>query len=186
MSNWSQNIFLTVNKRVGRKPWLDQLMRFWAVWGIYILIAGLFIWSLMVLYSRASALWVQYIVMSILSFVIGLLISTVIGRLSPAKRPKYALPGSKELIQLRHFEYWKSFPSDHTMAAFTLVFIAMAFNVGALWAVLLLCVALSIGLARIYVGVHFPRDIFGGILVAASGALMSMQLFVLFLFSQVL
>jgi undecaprenyl-diphosphatase len=181
MSSWSQKIFLHINATIGQKPALDRVMRFWAVWGIYILIAGLFVWSVHVLLPQSEVTWFLYLGVSALSFIVGFAVSAVIGRLLPAKRPKDALPGSRELITLKPFEYWKSFPSDHTIAAFTMVFTAMAFNVGASWALLCILFALSVGLARVYAGVHFPRDIFGGILVAAMVTLITMQSVMFFL-----
>ncbi len=163
--SWSQKIFLVVNAYIGKKPWLDTLMRFFAVWGIYVLIILIFVWSLFQFSEGGFALFV-FLVACQASFVIGLAVNALLGVIRPRKRPKDELPGTVELIQLRPFEYWKSFPSDHTMAAFTFVFVAMIFGLSALCSVFFLLFALLIGCSRVYVGVHFPRDIFGGLLVA--------------------
>jgi undecaprenyl-diphosphatase len=63
-----------------------------------------------------------------------------------------------------------SFPSDHTTAAaaagFGLLLTRFRRTGGAV-----LAMALLIGFARVYVGVHYPLDILGGLVTALLGAL---------------
>jgi undecaprenyl-diphosphatase len=59
----------------------------------------------------------------------------------------------------------QSFPSDHATAAFALALAALVFLSRPLGAVLLV-VALLIGFARVYCGVHYPGDILGSLLVS--------------------
>jgi undecaprenyl-diphosphatase len=59
----------------------------------------------------------------------------------------------------------QSFPSDHATAAFALALATLVFlsrRVGAA----LLAVAVLIGFARVYCGVHYPGDILGSLLVS--------------------
>lgn len=176
--SWSQQLFLQINARVGESPFLDRFMRFAASWLIYILILALVFWNLIFLYPTSLVRWYSYLGTSSLAFVIGIGVSALVGVLFPRRRPHDVMPGSRELLHLLPFEYWKSFPSDHTMAAFVLVFIAMAFGLQALAAIFFLVVAGVIAVSRVYVGVHFPRDIVGGLFLALLVALGATPLFV--------
>jgi undecaprenyl-diphosphatase len=62
----------------------------------------------------------------------------------------------------------QSFPSDHATAAFGVALAVIAF-LSRRWGVALLAVALLIGFARVYDGIHYPSDIAGGILAAVLG-----------------
>ena len=61
-----------------------------------------------------------------------------------------------------------SFPSDHTTFLFAIAWSFMFFRVK-FWS-LFLVLALFGGVARIYVGVHYPFDILGGIVIGLVGA----------------
>lgn len=61
------------------------------------------------------------------------------------------------------YEAGASFPSRHIslMAAFAFAYMSLRSK----WALLFLSLMLWVGIARVYVGVHYPLDIMGGILV---------------------
>lgn len=61
-----------------------------------------------------------------------------------------------------------SFPSGHTVLSFAIAFSVYFYNkkLGALFLVL----ALLVGFGRIFVGVHYPLDVLGGILISALSA----------------
>lgn len=62
-----------------------------------------------------------------------------------------------------------SFPSGHTTAAFSLnVTMALVFPQ---FALLFIAVAILVGISRIYMGVHYPTDVIGGIIVGSTFAL---------------
>jgi len=56
-----------------------------------------------------------------------------------------------------------SFPSGHISFFFALSFILLAFNKK--WGIYFMVFSLLMGVARIFVGVHWPTDILGGIIV---------------------
>ncbi|MBI4050790.1 MAG: phosphatase PAP2 family protein [Candidatus Doudnabacteria bacterium] len=83
------------------------------------------------------------------------------------KRPFVALPDVKLLIEKNGLE--ASFPSGHAAYMFAIAFAVWLFNrkIGAI----LIIAALILSFGRVYVGVHYPGDILGGIAVAAISVL---------------
>src|SRR3989344_1951061 len=89
-------------------------------------------------------------------------------------RPYIALV-FKPLIDL---EFSNSFPSGHASVFFALAMAVFLFNssmrltTSKKWGYYFFAGAILIGLARIYVGVHWPTDILGGIFVGIFSALL--------------
>ena len=104
----------------------------------------------------------------LLKIVLGLglvyLLDYLVGLIFPRPRP---FVNHQEIYQLaklfaRPIDY--SFPSHHTASAFVL-----ALSVLLDWkkfGIILLVMACVIGLGRIFIGVHYPTDILGGIVTA--------------------
>ncbi len=59
-----------------------------------------------------------------------------------------------------------SFPSDHTTFMFSIAFMFITFNEFRIIAIILSFLALVGGVARVFVGVHFPFDIAGSIIIS--------------------
>lgn len=68
-----------------------------------------------------------------------------------------------------------SFPSGHTTVMFAIAF--SLFYVNKKWAAVYLVLATVSAISRVVVGVHFPMDIAGGILVGLLSALISKAIF---------
>lgn len=64
---------------------------------------------------------------------------------------------------IRH-EQGESFPSRHSASALIIALTVLQYQ--AIWGYLLMIDALLIGISRILIAVHFPRDILGGYLLA--------------------
>ncbi len=75
------------------------------------------------------------------------------------------------------FNDWtfQSFPSGHSATA-----IATAFTIGFLWPrsfLVLLIVGVAVAISRVPVGMHYPTDVFAGIVIGALGAYLVRNLF---------
>lgn len=81
-------------------------------------------------------------------------------------RPCATYPELVELVKIPH-SY--SFPSGHTVSAMAVAF--TIFLQHRKFGIVTLVFAFLMGLSRLYVGVHFPTDVFGGIIVGALIAL---------------
>ncbi len=153
------NLLLEINGWSGNAV-LDATMKFAAgtlIFGSFVVLAVLC--GLQVLARRLDR-----IVLVGTSLVLALTLGRGAAELFPNERPFTQHP---ELHQLVHHEPGQSFPSDHSLAAF-----AIAFAVGAFlslrWGIALFVVATLVGFSRIYVGVHYPADIAGAAVIAAS------------------
>ena len=130
--------------------------------------------------GSARAIAQQLALLACLAVVVSLVVNQVAARVLPEQRPFITHPSQTHLLIAHAAD--KSFPSDHESVASA---IAIMLIVVAVWlraasarlrqlALLLALVgvicALYIGVSRIYVGVHYPGDILGGIGCGAIGA----------------
>lgn len=63
---------------------------------------------------------------------------------------------------------YQSFPSGHTTTAFAFAFVVGFLSVR--WFPLVLAIAAAVGVSRITVGMHYPTDVLGGVVVGTLGA----------------
>lgn len=146
-------LFSAINAWAGRFALLDGVGIFFARTAIF-LIPGLAFFDA----KMALPLLARMVLASALAFATN----SVIALLYFRPRPFLSLPDVHQLISL-HFLNSKSFPSDHTAISFAMaMMVAFAYPKLGVAAFL---VAFLIGVSRIFVGVHYPLDIFGGIVV---------------------
>ena len=70
-----------------------------------------------------------------------------------------------------------SFPSGHTTTAFAMALI-MAYIINRkAWSVILPVFALLAGYSRVYLGQHFPTDIFAGMCIGIVSAILSLLIY---------
>lgn len=87
----------------------------------------------------------------------------VLKNLIARPRPCWTYP---EMVQLVHNPSSYSFPSGHTTSAFAVAF--TVFSQHKKLGKVIIVMAAIMAFTRLYVFVHFPTDIYGGILVAAA------------------
>jgi len=151
------HLFELINAAAGQNDQVDDVFEWAAVWLIYVLGAAAAV-PLLGGLRRARPAVVRVAAVLGVAFVTGQLLAAVSTEVRPFQ--------THSVHQLIPHDPGPSLPSDHATAAF-----AVAFAVGAFlswrWGVALSVLAVVIGFARIWTGVHYPADVLVGALVAA-------------------
>ena len=156
--SWSHKLFFKINKQVGKRKWLDRIMFFCANYLIFILALMVIAWADCILKPTGFML---FVLVTTVVMTLGIGSSWLTGLLFSKRRPIVEFPKTKLLF--KSWKTWKSFPSDHTIIAFTLVLMPWLFGINMVFGAVLITLAFLVGCARVYAGVHYPRDIVGGI-----------------------
>jgi undecaprenyl-diphosphatase len=155
-------LFQAINGLAGRNTLADSLMKAIAGLGPYVLMGILaLIWFL----PRPTAPRGEerrVILYALLVAAAGLGVNQVIGHIWARPRPGIG----HVTTQLLGGSTDPSFPSDHATLAFGLAVPVLL--VLYRWGLLLFGCALLIGLARVYVGRHYPGDILGSLVVSVA------------------
>jgi undecaprenyl-diphosphatase len=174
--SWSHKLFLRVNASIGKNKARDRFMSFAGYWLLFILAFlmigyGVFEWI------QGNGAWlILFIELFLSAFIFAEAFSYLFAFIFRHPRPIVEFPN---IIQLRiPIETWKSFPSDHAIASFSLAGILLLLPGTAWWFIILtyMCASL-ISIARVYIGVHYPRDIIGGFVVAHAAVWLSPWIF---------
>jgi len=152
MLSFNQDLFLAINSYAGHSPLWDALGIALAE-GLQYFFIAVEVWLYFFAKRKEEALLAFYTVL------LGMGISKLISLIYFHPRPFMDGLGTK----LVHHRADSSFPSDHTtfMAsiAMALLFLPTTRRLGG-WLLLLSVIG---GMARVYVGVHYPLDILGGL-----------------------
>lgn len=163
--SWSHKLFLYVNRWAGTSPVYDALVRFWAVYALFLLAAAVVVFLLWGEFQIGTVIFV--FVRLPLTWAVGVAISWLIGWVYPHRRPALELPKTQQIIT--PLSNWKSLPSDHAFSAWLLAFAVLFSPNGGtvLWPIVLFFGCASIiSVARVLAGVHYPRDILAGAALA--------------------
>lgn len=166
-------LFQFINSLAGRWQFLDWLGIFCAKYLIYVIFIIVIAWWLDLHRTKPSTHWPlegrkKWLVFGHLSLSVGLalLANQLLALIRFRVRPFMDMQINK-LINKPFSE--KSFPSDHTSFAFAMAVVVFCYNKKL--GIVLLILSLLVGLSRIYVGVHYPLDILGGIVVGSLAAI---------------
>ena len=150
----NQRIFLAINNFAGKSHLLDLMMEMAAKYIPYLFIALLFcLW-----YGKRKneALYAGY------SSIVGIFINFILGLFYFHSRPFVDHLG---IVLLSH-KTDSSFPSDHTTFTMSIAFTLLAFKSTRGIGIITTFFALWCGVARVFVGVHYPFDILGSAIVS--------------------
>lgn len=162
MTSLNTQLLLDINGLAGQYHLLDVAMIFCAKYLIYIIFALATVLVGYLLYRRdwRSAAW--FVGSLAISF--GLL--QIAAHIYVDHRPFV----DHHLTQLIYHQAGKSFPSDHTTVTAALAFGLLFLTRFKATGLLLALGAIIIGFARVFVGVHYPIDILGGLITGLAGA----------------
>lgn len=162
MDSLNSDLFLAINQLAGENAILDASAIFIAEAMPFILIGVMVsLWFFANLNKRRISFFAGY------SVLLALLLSYLIGLLYFHPRPFVLNLGS----QLVEHAADTSFPSDHTTLIFAIASSYLFSRETLKLGVLLVLLSFLAGLARVFVGVHFPFDIIGAGLVGAVSSL---------------
>jgi len=155
--------FLIFNLRGLRPLWLDRIMLAVTQLGSGIAAAAIGL----VLFLAGDRLASYELILGTLTlWIVVELVKALVRRSRPFIRLTQArVVGSRAI--------GRSFPSGHTSQAFfTATLMAQHFHVNALMLLLMYSLAMLIGITRMYVGAHYPRDVLAGALLGSAWGLL--------------
>lgn len=156
--------FLFVNLRGRRPRWLDRVMGGFTQIG-----NGIFIAALAVVFFLAGDHLSAYglILGALTLWLVVELVKLLVRRRRPFIRLTQARIVGRRAIG-------RSFPSGHTSQAFFMATLLAGYFHAGVWAVCLLyALALGVGITRMYVGAHYPRDVLAGAILGSAWGLLA-------------
>lgn len=168
--NIDYKLFEFFNRWAGRSDLLDTVFVIFAEYIVFLLIAGL---ALFVLLQKRSSKRLVITLQALAAAFLSRAVFVSLIRLFFFRARPFVAGTVNQLIAQNPLE--GSFPSGHASIMFALAF--TLFFASRRWGIVYLILALLSSVARIIVGVHFPLDIVGGMLIALFGMFSAQWLF---------
>lgn len=162
MSSFNQSLFLIIHGWSGRSGLLDALGIFLAEYLPYLLVLGFLI---IAYYQKGWRRKIYLFCEGALAIILARGIVTEVIRLFYHMPRPFSFYNFTPLIS----EAGWSFPSGHAAWFFALAMVVWYAN--RKWGIWYFVFAIIMGIARIYVGVHWPLDILGGAIVGIACAM---------------
>jgi len=155
----NENVFYWVNSFAGKSDFWNGVFVFWAEYLIYIMIVFFAAYFARLVWKDRKVELREIFLYFSIPF-IAWFFAKIIKFFMPTERPFSVL---ENVTQLTEESVMSSFPSGHSTMAFALATAIYMYNkkIGIIFFILAFFVAIS----RSLVGVHFPLDIFVGMLI---------------------
>ena len=145
----------------------DQIVIFFAEY-VYLVVAG--IAFCFVIFSELP-IKNGVLAVGILSAVVALVAGKILNRIIESPRPFMA----EDIVPLFPHSFSNGFPSEHTLFAIVIACTIFLYNQKLGGALIVL--TLGIGLARVLANVHYPVDVFGGLLIGIASVCVGLYIF---------
>jgi membrane-associated phospholipid phosphatase len=156
-------VFLSFNLRGSRPLWLDRIMLSFTQVGNGI---SAIVFAVILIIANERYLAYELILGTLTLWMVVVLVKAIVHRSRPFVR----------LTQARIVGYrarGRSFPSGHTSQSFFMATLLVQHFHASLWiAVLLYAIASLVGITRMYVGAHYPRDVLAGAILGSAWGLL--------------
>lgn len=165
LQHFNQELLLSIYSLSRQSPILDNIMVFGADYIILVILLMAFF-----LNFRKNDKYKKALLLSVISIGIIFLIFKLISQFWIEPRPYHDLPINPLIAQVQA----PSFPSRHTTV---LVILALSYGFyRSRFAILIITATIWTGFARVFVGVHYPFDILGGLFFGILAVLLSFKI----------
>jgi undecaprenyl-diphosphatase len=141
--------------------------------GINLFFFIILILSIALLWNYKKEQFWHYLALFVAALILSTIINLILKDYFQRQRP-ISVFGEESVNFFYEVLRARSFPSGHTQVAFVMSVFIYVVNVRYRW--ILIALAFITGLERIYVGVHFPIDVFFGAVLGSSSAFLIIKL----------